>query len=111
MVGVAAVDGSGRVRERGVLAALGWEHGESLEIRIVRGIAVVHAAPQGRLRVDERGQIALPGGCRAILGIEPGDRVVLVALAARGLALVCPTDVAAAWIRTGISDLPGLFDA
>jgi hypothetical protein len=73
VVGVAAVDGSGRVRERTLLAALGWSGGDVLDIRIDRDIAVLHTAPHGYLRVDGRGQIALPCGCRAVLGIEPGD--------------------------------------
>lgn len=90
VVGVAAVDGSGRVRERAVLAALGWDRGDALEIRVARDIAVLRASPRGSLHVDERGQIALPAGCRAMLGIEPGDRVVLAALPARRAALVCP---------------------
>ena len=79
VVGVAAVDGSGRVRERTVLAALGWSHGDRLDIRIVRTIAVLHPAPHGRLRVDARDQIALPTGCRTTLGVRPGDRVILAA--------------------------------
>jgi hypothetical protein len=39
VVGAAAVDGSGRVRERAVLAALGWDTGDMLDVLIVRDIA------------------------------------------------------------------------
>ena len=111
VLGVAAVDGSGRVRERNVLAALEWGRGDALDIRIVRDIAVLHTAPRGCLRVDGRDQIALPSGCRAVLGIKPRDRVLLAALPARRIALMCPMAIATGWIRAGISDLPGLFDA
>ena len=34
LIGVATLDGSGRVRERTLLAALGWGRAECLEIRI-----------------------------------------------------------------------------
>jgi AbrB family looped-hinge helix DNA binding protein len=108
---VAAVDGSGRVREHTVLAALGWGRDDALEIRVARTIAVLRAAPHGRLRVDERGQIALPAGCRAMLGIAPGHRVVLAAIPARAVALVCPMQIAGSWITVGAADLPGIFDA
>ncbi len=109
--GVAAVDGSGRVRERAVLTTLRWNRGERLDIRVVRDIAVLRAAPHGRLRIDAREQIALPAGCRATLGIRPGDRVVLAALPASGIVLVCPIALAARWIRALTAELPEIFDA
>jgi hypothetical protein len=45
VVGMAAVDGSGRVRERAVLAALGWDCGDALEIQIAGDIAIVRVSP------------------------------------------------------------------
>jgi hypothetical protein len=38
IVGVAAIDGSGRVRERTVLAALAWGPGETLDMQIIRDV-------------------------------------------------------------------------
>lgn len=111
VLGVAAVDGSGRLRERAVLAALGWGHGDALDIHLAGNIAVLHATSHGHLHVDARDQIALPGGCRAMLGITPGDRVVLAALVTRKIALVCPMAIAAAWVNAFIAALPRVFDA
>ena len=106
IVGVAAIDGSGRVRERVVLAALAWGPGEALDMRIIRDVAILRAARQGCIRVDGRDQIALPAGCRAVLGVKPGDRVVFAALPARSVGLVYPMSVASGWIRAHVASLP-----
>ena len=111
VLGVAAVDGSGRVRERAVLAALGWGCGNLLDIHLAGNIGLLHTAPHGHLHVDARDQIPLPGGCRAMLGITPGDRVVLAALPARKIAVVCPMPIATAWANAFIANLPRDFDA
>lgn len=110
-VGVAAIDGSGRVRERAVLAALAWGPGEALDIRIIRDVAILRAAQEGCVRVDGRDQIALPAGCRVVLGIKPGDRVVFAAHPARGVGLIYPMSVASGWIRAHIASLPEVLDA
>lgn len=111
IVGVAAIDRSGRVRERAVLAALAWGLGEVLDIRIIRDVAILRVARKGCIRVDGRDQIALPAGCRTILGIKPGDRVVFAALPARGVGLIYSMSVASGWIRAHIASVPEVLDA
>lgn len=111
IVGVAAIDGSGRVRERAVLAALAWGPGETLDIRIIQDVAILRAAREGCIRVDGRDQIALPAGCRTVLGINPGDRVVLAAYPAKGVGLIYPMSVASGWVRAHIASLPEVLDA
>lgn len=111
IVGVAAIDGSDRVRERAVLAALAWGPGEALDIRIIQDVAILRAAPEGCIRVDSRDQIALPAGCRIVLGIKPGDRVVFAALPARGIGLVYPMSVASGGIRAHVASLPEVLNA
>lgn len=111
IVGVAAIDGSGRVRERAVLAAMAWGPGETLDIRIIQDVAILRATREGCIRVDGRDQIALPAGCRMVLGIRPGDRVVFAALPARGIGLVYPMSVASGWIRAHVASLPEVLDA
>jgi len=111
IVGVAAIDGSGRVRERAVLAALAWGPGEALDMRIIRDVAILRTAREGCIRVDGRDQIALPAGCRMVLRIKPGDRVVIAADPARGVGLIYPMSVASGWIRAHITSLPEVLDA
>ena len=110
LFGVGALDGSGRVRERTLLAALGWGHGQCLEISVFPNAALLRGAPQGPVCVDARDQIALSSGCRDVLGVEPGARVVLAALPLLGVLLVCPMLVAASWMRPHIAKIREIFD-
>ena len=110
LIGVAALDGSGRVREHTLLAEIGWACGEALEVLISPGAALFRRSPKGRIRVDERGQIAISSGCRDVLMIEPGSRIVLAALPARGALLVLPMPVAASWIRPHLTRFRDIFD-
>jgi len=110
-VGVAAVDTSGRVRERALLAQLGWRHGEALELRINGRIAALWPAPYGRVRVDARDQVALPRGCRTLLGLEPGDRVLLSAFIDLNVLFVHPMPLVAEWIRRHVADHSAVFNA
>jgi redox-sensitive bicupin YhaK (pirin superfamily) len=110
VLGVAAVDGSGRVRERVLLAALGWGRGERLEVRVMENALVFSPGVNGSVEVDGRDQVALPSSCRAMLRISPGQRVVLVALPDVNLLLVHPVQVVTAWIGHHVTHIPGLFD-
>jgi hypothetical protein len=110
LIGVATLDGSGRVRERTLLAALGWGRDERLEIRIAQNAAVLWSAPHGYLCIDGRDQIALPSGSRAMLGMKPGERTLLAALPDLGMLLVYPMPLAASLIRTHLVDAPGIID-
>lgn len=111
IIGVAAVDGSGRVRERTLFAALGWRRGESLDLHVVHNAAVLQPVPHGSVRIDGRDQLALPSGCRTVLGIRPGDRVVLAALPNHGILLVYPMSLATCWIRAHAVELPEVLNA
>ena len=42
----------------------------------------------GIVKVGERGQIVIPKGARDLMGIEPGETLVLLADVKRGIALV-----------------------
>ena len=110
LIGVATLDGSGRVRERTLLTALGWNRGDCLEVRIAQNAAVLWSALHGCLRIDGRDQIALPSGCRAMLRIKPGERTLLAALPDREMLLVYPMPLAASLIRTHLVDVPGIID-
>jgi AbrB family looped-hinge helix DNA binding protein len=80
-------------------------------MRIIRDVAILRAAREGCIRVDGRDQIALPAGCRTVLGIKPGDRVVFAALPAGGVGLIYPMSAASGWIRARVAGLPEALDA
>ncbi|WP_219413447.1 hypothetical protein [Pseudonocardia nigra] len=90
LVGTARVDRSGRVHERALLHALGWEPGHELELDTGSGVIAVTSVPGGRYRVDGRGALALPAAARRMCGITIGPPVVLVAAAHEQILLVHP---------------------
>ena len=110
-VGVAAVDASGRVRERTLLARLGWCHGEALDLRVNDGVAALWPAPYGHVRVDGRDQFALPRGSRTLLGIGSGDRVLLSAFIDLNVLFVYPMPTVLEWIRKHLAEHSAVFNA
>jgi hypothetical protein len=87
---LSAVDKSGRVADRSVVRALGWEPGTRLGIREQAGIIVAAAAPGGACRVDGRGHLRLPLAARRRCRLAAGDRVLLAADCAAGVLLAHP---------------------
>ena len=74
-----AVDKSGRVAARGILAELGWLPGTRLDIREQAGVITVRVAGEGRCRVDSRGYLILALPVRRWCRLAAGDRLLLVA--------------------------------
>jgi bifunctional DNA-binding transcriptional regulator/antitoxin component of YhaV-PrlF toxin-antitoxin module len=77
--GVAALDVHGRIADRAVLRALGWEPGARLEIAGSRDAVTVRACPEGGSAVTPQGHVRPPAPVRHAAGLRPGDRVLLVA--------------------------------
>ena len=73
------VDRSGRVADRGVVAALGWPPGTRLDVRERAGLFALHVPGDGRCRVDGRGYLILALALRRWCRLGAGDRLLLVA--------------------------------
>ncbi|MEV4622467.1 hypothetical protein AB0J74_27620 [Asanoa sp. NPDC049573] len=74
-----AVDKSGRVAARGILADLGWLPGIRLDITEQAGVITFRVAGEGRCRVDGRGYLILALSVRRWCRLTAGDRLLLVA--------------------------------
>jgi hypothetical protein len=74
-----AVDKSGRVAARGILAELDWRPGTRLDIREQAGVITVRVAGEGGCRVDSRGYLILSLAVRRWCRLAAGDRLLLVA--------------------------------
>jgi hypothetical protein len=79
LLGTARLDRSGRVNERTLFRALGWEPGHELTIDTVEDMIVIRSVSGGGHRIDDRRTLALPTAVRRICGIAIGPPVVLVA--------------------------------
>lgn len=108
LVGMAAIDHSGRLRDRALLAALGWQAGDRLVVQVYQTMAVLRRDADGAYRVDSRGQVFLPAAVRGMLGIDTGDRVVLVASPRSGMLIVHPGGVVAALLADYYASVGGL---
>jgi hypothetical protein len=87
--GLAAVDARGRVADHIIMRALGWRAGSRLAIRVSNGLILITVG-EGRLGVTGQGHLRLPSAVRRGCGIEPGDRVLLVAEPSEGVLVVHP---------------------
>ena len=95
LVGIAAFDHSGRIRDRVLIEALGWKPGDPTAVWLGSDVAVIRRLAEGPYCVDRRGQVFVPAATRSMLGIGPRERAVLVALPRLGRLLVHPPAVLA----------------
>jgi hypothetical protein len=76
---VSRVDESGRISNRDIIRALGWQPGETLDIIPALGGIVILSSPDGVLTVPARPFIIIPAAARRLHNIETGDHVLLAA--------------------------------
>jgi hypothetical protein len=77
--GLARVDGSGRVADRTVTAALGWRGGDRLTLTAEAGVVVIRRDPHGLTVLPPRSCVPIPAALRHRCGLLPGDPVLLAA--------------------------------
>lgn len=110
LVGMAAVDHSGRLRDQALLAVLGWNPGDRVAIRAYAQMAVLSRDVQGPFVIDSRGQVFLPASTRALFRVDTGDRVVLVTARESGVLMVHPVAVVAELLMDYYSSRAGDAD-
>ena len=88
--GLSTLATGGRIADRAIMAALGWEPGQRLEIRASRGLIAVFADAGGIFRVTTLRFLHLPVAARRWCELAEGDRVFLAAYPAGGLLVVHP---------------------
>jgi len=78
--GIGRVDASGRVADRAVTCALGWDAGDRLTLTAEAGVVVMRRDPGGMVTVPARPCVVIPAALRHRCGLCAGDRVLLAAL-------------------------------
>jgi bifunctional DNA-binding transcriptional regulator/antitoxin component of YhaV-PrlF toxin-antitoxin module len=92
--GFGRMDESGRVGDRAMICALGWQPGDRLTLTSVAGVVIARRDPGGMVTMPVKPYLVIPAGLRHRCGLRPGDRVLLAvfpaqdALAAYSLAVV-----------------------
>jgi hypothetical protein len=100
MLGMAHLDGSGRIHDRTILTALDWHPGQRVDITSMYDTIVVHGASTGLHIIGARGDLTLPAAARTLCGIPAGSRVVLAAIPSENLLLVHPPATIASLLCT-----------
>ena len=111
LLGTARLDRSGRVHERALFRALGWEPGHELAIDTVDDTLVIRSVSGGAHHVDDRGALALPAAARRMCGIAIGPPVVLVAAVPEQTVLIHPAAIVTRLLTSHYRTLIGTHDA
>lgn len=111
VLGMAGVDHSGRVRDRLVFVALGWEPGDRTDVTVRPQALVLRRVAAGGVPIDARGRVFLPAGARAVFAIMVDDRVLLAADPRRHHLIVYPVRVAVSALLAAVSGEDGRDDS
>ena len=85
---VGRVDASGRVANRDIVRALGWQPGDKLEVVVALSAIVILRSPDGLFSVPGKPCIVIPAAARRQHGIGAGDHVLLAAAPEYGIVIV-----------------------
>ena len=92
--GAGRLDASGRVSDRAVTSALGWNAGDRLMLTIEAGMILARRDPRGMVTLPARPFLVIPAALRRRCGLRAGDLVLLAAVPEAGLLRACPLVVA-----------------
>jgi bifunctional DNA-binding transcriptional regulator/antitoxin component of YhaV-PrlF toxin-antitoxin module len=81
--GFGRMDESGRVADRAMTSALGWQPGDRLTVTAAAGVVIARRDPGGMVTMASRPYIVIPAALRRRCGLRPGDRVLLAVFPAR----------------------------
>jgi hypothetical protein len=85
---VGRVDDSGRISNRDIVRALGWQPGDKLDVIPALSGIVILASPDGLHTVPAKSCIVIPAAARRLHNIETGDHVLLAAAPEYGLVII-----------------------
>ena len=94
LYGFGRMDESGRVADRAMTSALGWQPGDRLTLTAAAGVVIARRDPGGMVTLPAKPYLVIPAALRRRCGLRPGDRVLLAvfpdrdALAAYSFAVV-----------------------
>jgi hypothetical protein len=75
--GFGRMDESGRVADRTMTSALGWQAGDRLTISGAEGVVIARRDPAGVVTMTAKPYLVIPAALRRRCGLRPGDRVLL----------------------------------
>ena len=83
LYGFGRMDEWGRVADRAMIAALGWQPGDRLTLTAMAGVVTARRDPGGMVTMPAKPYLVIPAALRRRCVLRPGDRVLLAAFPAR----------------------------
>ena len=81
--GTGRMDESGRVADRAMTGALGWQPGDRLTFTATAGVVIARRDPAGMVTMPAKPYLVIPAALRRRCGLRPGDRMLLAVFPAR----------------------------
>ena len=75
--GFGRMDESGRVADRAMTSALGWQPGDGLTLTAAAGVVIARRDPCSMVTMSAKPYLVIPAALRRRCGLRPGDRVLL----------------------------------
>lgn len=101
---MARPDLSGRISIRGLLGALAWTSDVRLDLAITTEMMIFAVRVAGQHGVAGSGTIKLPSPARRLVGLVPGEPVLIAACPSEDLLLIIPTGVVDHWLRHSFAE-------
>ena len=79
LYGFGRMDSSGRVADRAMTSALGWQPGDRLTLAAGAGVVIARRDPDGMVTMPSKPYIGIPAALRRRCGLRAGDHVLLAA--------------------------------
>ena len=80
LYGLGRIDASGRIADRSVISALGWQSGDRLTLTAAAGVVTARRDPRGMVTMPSKPYVTIPAALCRRCGLRPGDRVLLAAV-------------------------------
>lgn len=105
--GMGRVDASGRISQRALVRALGWQPGQRVAVELVAGSVLVRPDAAGTVVLGGKPYVVLPAAVRLRCGVRAGDAVLVAARLDRGVLVVHPLSVVDGWLAEHHAGLLG----
>ena len=79
LYGFGRMDSSGRVADRAMTSALGWQPGDRLTLTAAAGVVIARRDPGGLVTMPAKPYLVIPAALRRRCGLRPGDHLLLAA--------------------------------
>lgn len=93
LYGIGRIDASGRISERHIVRALGWQPGQRLDIALLARGITIRSSPNGSIVLPRTQRLVVPLAARRHCGITSGDYLLLAALPEHGIVIIHTTKV------------------